>query len=101
MKTKRCSMCYETKPMSEFYPTNGKGRFRSECKGCKNTAARSTGYRNWENSGYHHKGVAAEVFKTTLKEYEWKLQAIDVFGLNMDNVEDTAEINRVLSLFKE
>lgn len=40
-KTKRCSKCDETKPLSEFYPnrkpTKGRPGLKSACKDCEKT----------------------------------------------------------------
>jgi hypothetical protein len=41
VKTKRCSKCGETKPLSEFYanrkPTKGRPGLKSACKDCEKT----------------------------------------------------------------
>lgn len=45
MRLKRCSNCFETKPVSEFYVCRTKKNYQSRCKACNNEVVR----------GYYHR----------------------------------------------
>jgi len=55
MKTKECSKCEETKPISEFHYQKKRGTYRSDCKKCGNEMSKSYKMRNKKHiSSYNH-----------------------------------------------
>ena len=94
--TKLCALCYQPFPVAEFVPVGG-GRLNRDCKACRAVPLGNT-CRDYQRAGYHNQDVARVILDETITEYEKKLRLIKTFEFDMDDVNDTAEINKMLEI---
>ena len=100
METKRCSMCYEVKPIELFKPKNGLGSACSWCKPCRNAGARTTSFTPYLHKGERNKGVGLMAFMRAKAKYHKELRLIKACGYIPDSIEDTPKIYKMLKILQ-